>query len=113
MLNCRNGTWNVGGQCNTYTGPETNKQKFEADPPYNPIIYNAIQNMDYVNWKVKFLNITYLSEIRMDGHPSKYREPGTPPLAPQDCSHWCLPGVPDTWNELIYAHLLSKEYRTM
>jgi hypothetical protein len=26
----------------------------------------------------------------------------------QDCVHWCLPGVPDTWNELLYA-LLFKE----
>ncbi|KAG6505065.1 hypothetical protein ZIOFF_037413 [Zingiber officinale] len=23
-----------------------------------------------------------------------------------DCSHWCLPGLPDTWNELLFASLL-------
>jgi len=51
--------------------------------------------MDYGNRKIQFLNITYLTEFRKDGHPSKNREPGTPALAPQDCSHWCLPGVPD------------------
>ncbi|KAE8657787.1 hypothetical protein F3Y22_tig00116982pilonHSYRG00069 [Hibiscus syriacus] len=49
---------------------------------------------------------------RKDGHPSKYREPGTSPVAPQDCSHWCLPGAPDTWNQLLYAQLLSMEFRT-
>uniref|UniRef100_A0A804NG18 Trichome birefringence-like N-terminal domain-containing protein n=1 Tax=Zea mays TaxID=4577 RepID=A0A804NG18_MAIZE len=23
-----------------------------------------------------------------------------------DCSHWCLAGVPDTWNQILYASLL-------
>lgn len=49
-------------------------------------------------------------QFRKDGQPSNHREPGTPVEAPQDCSHWCLPGVPDTWNELLYAHLLSKGF---
>lgn len=93
-------------------GPETNHENLEADPPNNLIIYDAVKQMDYGNWKVQFLNITYLTEIRKDGHPSKFREPGTPPLASQDCSHWCLPGIPDTWNELLYAHLLSQGFRT-
>ncbi|KAF4396916.1 hypothetical protein F8388_004884 [Cannabis sativa] len=108
----RNGTWNEGGNCDIHVEPETDYKKLEADPPYNQIMYNAIKQMDNGNWKVKFLNITYLTEIRKDGHPSKYREPRTPQFSPQDCSHWCLPGVPDTWNELLYAHLLSKGFKT-
>ncbi|KAK9922706.1 hypothetical protein M0R45_031158 [Rubus argutus] len=24
-----------------------------------------------------------------------------------DCSHWCLPGLPDTWNDLLYAALFG------
>ncbi|CAN6921912.1 unnamed protein product, partial [Brassica oleracea var. botrytis] len=35
---------------------------------------------------------------------------GTPVDAPQDCSHWCLPGVPDTWNEILYTKFLSMNY---
>ncbi|CAI5972322.1 unnamed protein product [Closterium sp. NIES-65] len=27
----------------------------------------------------------------------------------RDCVHWCLPGVPDTWNELLYADLLQSD----
>ncbi|CAI5503544.1 unnamed protein product [Closterium sp. Naga37s-1] len=27
----------------------------------------------------------------------------------RDCVHWCLPGVPDTWNELMYADLLQSD----
>ncbi|KAL5982566.1 hypothetical protein ACLOJK_016640 [Asimina triloba] len=26
-----------------------------------------------------------------------------------DCSHWCLPGVPDAWNELLYILFLRRE----
>ncbi|KAI3984914.1 hypothetical protein MKX01_004682, partial [Papaver californicum] len=67
------------------------------------------------------LNIMYLTNVRVDGHPSKYYSGGTintPPtnvVVPniqQDCSHWCLPGVPDKWNHLVYAHLLSRGFKT-
>ncbi|KAI5395999.1 Protein trichome birefringence-like 8, partial [Lathyrus oleraceus] len=106
----RNGTWNEGGNCDKDSEPENNPTKLESEPYYNLFISHAVKEMQYGSWKVNFLNITYLSEVRKDGHPSKYREPGTPPDAPQDCSHWCLPGVPDTWNEHIYAQLLSKKF---
>lgn len=63
--------------------------------------------------KVSVLNITQLSEYRKDGHPSIYRkfwEPRTPeqltnPSGYSDCIHWCLPGVPDAWNELLFQFL--------
>ncbi|KAK9985886.1 hypothetical protein SO802_030837 [Lithocarpus litseifolius] len=108
----RNGTWDTGGLCDTDTEPETNRTKLEAEPLKNEFISNVIKQMDYGNRSIQFLNITYLTGFRFDGHPSKYREPGTPTHSPQDCSHWCLPGVPDTWNELLYAYLLSKGFRT-
>ena len=54
---------------------------------------------------VVYLNITRLTDYRKDGHPSKYRQPGSRGGF-QDCSHWCLPGVPDSWNQLLYASLL-------
>ncbi|XP_061978704.1 protein trichome birefringence-like 38 [Populus nigra] len=47
---------------------------------------------------VYLLDITTLSQLRKDAHPSTYSDgSGT------DCSHWCLPGLPDTWNQLLYA----------
>ncbi|XP_021775606.1 protein trichome birefringence-like 40 [Chenopodium quinoa] len=64
--------------------------------------------------QVKYLNITKLSEYRIDAHPSMYRYKDWKNLtkvykdvlsAHADCSHWCLPGVPDTWNRLLYASL--------
>ncbi|KAI3824484.1 hypothetical protein L1987_05944 [Smallanthus sonchifolius] len=46
---------------------------------------------------VYFLDITTLSQLRKDAHPSSYGGSGV------DCSHWCIPGLPDTWNQLLYA----------
>ncbi|KAI4306052.1 hypothetical protein L6164_029364 [Bauhinia variegata] len=53
--------------------------------------------------RVHLLNITRLSQLRKDAHPSVY---GTTGHYGMDCSHWCLPGLPDTWNELLYAELI-------
>ncbi|KAK9715967.1 hypothetical protein RND81_06G202400 [Saponaria officinalis] len=63
--------------------------------------------------KVTVLNITQLSEYRKDGHPSIYRkfwetlspEQLSKPESYSDCIHWCLPGVPDVWNELLFHFL--------
>ena len=62
---------------------------------------------------VVYLNISRLTDYSKDGHPSIYRmeyktvEEQIAAERSQDCSHWCLPGVPDTWNELLYASLLK------
>lgn len=60
---------------------------------------------------VNYMNISRLTDYRKDGHPSIYRkvyktqEERSAAESSQDCSHWCLPGVPDAWNELLYAVL--------
>ena len=56
------------------------------------------------------LNVTQMTAQRKDGHLSVYLRPSGPvPLHRQDCSHWCLPGVPDTWNELLYAVFMKRQ----
>ncbi|KAM1449142.1 hypothetical protein ACFXTO_008028 [Malus domestica] len=45
--------------------------------------------------------------LRKDGHPSTY---GIDGKKGNDCSHWCLAGVPDTWNELFYATLVATDH---
>lgn len=66
---------------------------------------------------VHFLNITALSELRKDAHTSVYTirqgkmltpEQKSDPATFADCIHWCLPGLPDTWNEFLYAHIISR-----
>ncbi|GAB2236157.1 hypothetical protein Droror1_Dr00027896 [Drosera rotundifolia] len=53
---------------------------------------------------VYLLDITLLTQLRKDGHPSIYAGGGTKLM---DCSHWCLSGVPDTWNQLLYTALVG------
>lgn len=53
--------------------------------------------------QVKLLDIRAPSELRDEGHISRYSIKATPGV--QDCLHWCLPGVPDTWNEILMAQL--------
>lgn len=76
-----------------------------ANPEKNGIVEEVLKQM---RTPVTFLNITRLSEYRIDGHPSIYgrkSQKNAKFKSIQDCSHWCLPGVPDTWNELLFYHL--------
>lgn len=65
---------------------------------------------------VSFVNITRLSEYRKDAHTSVHTirqgkiltpEQKADPATFADCIHWCLPGLPDTWNEFLYARIIS------
>ncbi|CAL9084447.1 unnamed protein product [Musa textilis] len=51
---------------------------------------------------VYLLDITLLSQLRKDAHPSAY----SGDHAGMDCSHWCVSGLPDTWNQILYAAFL-------
>ncbi|KAF3956564.1 hypothetical protein ACB098_11G097500 [Castanea mollissima] len=60
-----------------------------------------------MRFPVYLQDITTMSALRKDGHPSVYgrvmdqAEKQHPRDFSSDCSHWCLPGVPDIWNELL------------
>ncbi|KAJ9183031.1 hypothetical protein P3X46_006950 [Hevea brasiliensis] len=69
-------------------------------PPAVDVLKSALRK---ITKPVKLLDITLLSLLRKDGHPSIYGLGG--PTA-MDCSHWCLAGVPDTWNEILYNFIL-------
>ncbi|KAF9604579.1 hypothetical protein IFM89_008023 [Coptis chinensis] len=101
----RGGQWNSGGHCKDGLKP-LNDTLNAYYPEKNLIAEEVIKEMSTA---VILLNITRLSGYRIDGHPSIYgKKPGKPSLyTVQDCSHWCLPGVPDTWNELLYFYLQS------
>ncbi|KAL9430602.1 hypothetical protein AB3S75_025904 [Citrus x aurantiifolia] len=101
----RGGQWNAGGHCAEATQP-LNKISGFSYPEKNLIVEDVIKRM---RTPVTLLNITSLSEYRIDGHPSMYGRNKRYSSNIQDCSHWCLPGVPDTWNELLYFQLQSKK----
>ncbi|XP_020884711.1 protein trichome birefringence-like 43 [Arabidopsis lyrata subsp. lyrata] len=50
----------------------------------------------------RLMDVTLMSQLRKDGHPSVYGFGGH---KMPDCSHWCLSGVPDSWNQLLYSEL--------
>ena len=85
-----------------------------SDPRMMKVVEATIDRLRMSGVKVQILNITQLSEYRKDGHPSIYRrqwvalteEQLSNPASFADCGHWCLPGVPDTWNQILYAYLL-------
>ncbi|ESW05297.1 hypothetical protein PHAVU_011G168300 [Phaseolus vulgaris] len=87
-----------GKRCLKETQPEQGPQ-----PPYPgvEIVKNILSNMSY---PVYLLDITFLTQLRIDGHPSIYTGKGT---SYEDCSHWCLAGAPDAWNQILYAVLLG------
>ncbi|KAJ0803532.1 putative PMR5 domain, PC-Esterase [Helianthus annuus] len=76
------------------------------------VISNRTKSLSVDATKVmSILNTTIMSSMRKDGHPSLYYlGPKISPAAVrrQDCSHWCLPGIPDAWNEILYALLLKR-----
>ncbi|XP_017984628.1 PREDICTED: protein trichome birefringence-like 4 isoform X1 [Theobroma cacao] len=107
----RGGRWNSGGQCDGETEPITNEKYLKKYPSKMRIFESVIKGM---NKPVLYLNVSRMTGFRKDAHPSIYRkqnlteEERSSPTRIQDCSHWCLPGVPDTWNELVYAQLFVK-----
>lgn len=108
------GQWNSGGQCDSETEPIRNDTYLTKYPWKMRTLETVMKGM---KTPVSYLNITKLTDYRKDAHPSIYRKqrPSTEekrtPLRFQDCSHWCLPGVPDSWNELLYAEILRKQFQ--
>ncbi|CAK8563758.1 unnamed protein product [Lathyrus sativus] len=104
----RGGQWNSGGKCDGERRPITNESYLAAYPWTMGIVEDVIAEM---KTPVLYLNITKMTDYRKDGHPSIYREPGfyenKGQRMVQDCSHWCLPGIPDSWNEILYSILLT------
>ncbi|KAL9407358.1 hypothetical protein Peur_004330 [Populus x canadensis] len=106
----RGGEWDSGGKCDSETKPLMEETYFEEDPPMVKILESTLKRM---KTPVFYLNVTRMTNFRRDAHPSVYREQNMTEeerslSRVQDCSHWCLPGVPDTWNEIVYSHLLFK-----
>ncbi|KAL3841191.1 hypothetical protein ACJIZ3_025782 [Penstemon smallii] len=105
------GQWNSGGQCDHETEPIKIETYLTPYPPKMTVLEKVLKGM---KTNVTYLNVTRMTDYRKDGHPSIYRkqhlsdEEAKSPLSFQDCSHWCLPGVPDAWNEILYAQLLVK-----
>ncbi|KAL2901859.1 Protein trichome birefringence-like 34 [Bienertia sinuspersici] len=105
-----------GQNCYNETQP-IKKQNYwgsGSDPNMMKLVEVAIENLSKKGLTIKLLNITQLSEYRKDAHLSINRKQWEPltkeqlsnPTGYADCFHWCLPGVPDTWNEILYNYII-------
>ncbi|KAL3517560.1 hypothetical protein ACH5RR_020149 [Cinchona calisaya] len=111
----RAGDWKTGGSCHLETLPALVSSQVSSATSVEvrtttDLVVELVKKSRLQN--VKLLNVSRMTSQRKDGHTSLYYlgpKAGTAPLHRQDCSHWCLPGVPDSWNELLYAALLRKE----
>jgi len=100
--------------CYNQTAPIS---KGNIAPWFPKSLINIIEkNIKKMKTPIIYMNITRLSELRIDAHPSIYtitregkplsKEQLQQPLTYSDCSHWCLPGLPDTWNVLLFNFLI-------
>ncbi|XP_030481387.1 protein trichome birefringence-like 3 [Cannabis sativa] len=112
----RNADWSDKGGIKCYNDTKPVKKKSHwgsgSDRRVMKVVSDVIGRM---KTPVSVLNVTQISEYRVDAHTSVYTETGgklltkeqkADPLHHADCIHWCLPGVPDTWNQIFLAHLL-------
>ncbi|KAI7749076.1 hypothetical protein M8C21_001602 [Ambrosia artemisiifolia] len=78
------------------------------------ILYSSLNKLKTTRVNIQLINITQLTQCRKDAHPTVFKKQWRPftneqkknPQLASDCSHWCLPGVPDIWNELLLAYIL-------
>ncbi|XVF76839.1 hypothetical protein PTKIN_Ptkin13bG0299300 [Pterospermum kingtungense] len=113
-IHTRSLDWGKEGPLKCFNETEPAKKKFwgtNSDKSMMSVVESVLKNMKV---PVRVLNITQLSEYRIDAHSSIYTETGgrlltdeekADPARHADCIHWCLPGVPDTWNQIFLAHL--------
>lgn len=122
LCNCnRSEDWNNpdGIKCAKETTPVLNMStplEVGTDRRLFVIASNVTKSMKV---GVHFINITTLSEYRKDAHTSVHtirqgkmltKEQQADPATYADCIHWCLPGLPDTWNEFLYTHIIAKSW---
>ena len=99
------GDWKSGGQCRH--GINVSELEVPTPPPEFTSTLNAL-SAAHRAWRgnrlraFSLLDITTMSLPREDAHPGRL---ATSSAGRYDCSHWCLPGLPDVWNHLLAATL--------
>ncbi|KAI3906167.1 hypothetical protein MKW92_044376 [Papaver armeniacum] len=103
------GDWNQNGSCLFDSPFEESQLDIWFSPSndgvnkevrqVNSLIEDALQGSD-----IQLLPLTHLSEFRADAHPAIWLgKKDAVAVWGQDCMHWCLPGLPDTWVDILSA----------
>ncbi|KAJ8572448.1 hypothetical protein K7X08_008959 [Anisodus acutangulus] len=106
------GDWDQGGSCQRSQplSPQEVEELFSLKNNgtnvevrlVNQHLYRAFEGTRF-----HILDISHLSEFRADAHPATAGG-----KKHDDCMHWCLPGLTDTWNDLFVAYLSNIKDRT-
>ncbi|KAM3225126.1 hypothetical protein ACQJBY_058082 [Aegilops geniculata] len=91
------GEWNTGGRCDS-TVPLSGGSGVSQDRSSDLAAERAVNGT-----RVRLLDVTAISQLRGEGHISNHSTKVQREV--YDCLHWCLPGIPDTWNELLFAQM--------
>lgn len=112
------GNWGgeAGENCYNQTTPIVDPNYWGSDSRKS-IMKVIGEEFSKSEFPITFLNITQLSSYRKDAHTSIYKKQWNPltteqlanPASYADCIHWCLPGLQDTWNELLFAKLFHPD----
>lgn len=109
-----NGAWNTGGGCNRtrpYGPQEVGKRRsFELELRELQVeeLESARKGRDAGERKFISLDITEAMLMRPDGHPDAHW--GNKWMKGyNDCTHWCLPGPVDVWNDILMEVILNEE----
>jgi xyloglucan O-acetyltransferase len=105
------GTWNSGGSCHR-TGPNFDLVMLRG---MNLELRDAVlEEMERVRngaGHVSFamMDVTWMMEMRSDAHPGTHWD-NRWNSGYSDCTHWCMPGAVDTWNQLLFHIIRGYQY---
>ncbi|KAG7037262.1 Protein trichome berefringence-like 7, partial [Cucurbita argyrosperma subsp. argyrosperma] len=92
--------WRGPNQCDVSREPLKETKGREKSEKSDIIIEVLRKKMKRV--PVRVMHLTAMGSYRSDAHVGNW---GDNP-AMQDCGHWCLPGLPDIWNQIILTYFL-------
>eukprot|EP00897_Mesotaenium_endlicherianum_P010061 jgi/Mesen1/9083/ME000058S08576 len=100
--------WWPGGKC-AAPYPLPARQTAQLDRLSTATAYRNAQKRTLKGTLVRLLDITHLSMFRADAHlQTFYEDPKKASNHVDDCTHWCLPGVPDIWADILQTHLMHE-----
>ncbi|CAN0436498.1 unnamed protein product [Ectocarpus fasciculatus] len=100
------GEWNTGGKCNSRIpySPEALLYQLiynEGFTPLDGVKASVVIKAEAMSSGYGFMDILPWTLPRKDAHVSQLHRSGSV----TDCTHYCIPGVPDMWNN-IFLRLL-------
>ncbi|KAK4803209.1 hypothetical protein SAY86_001412 [Trapa natans] len=98
-----NGTeWNEPGATNCARETEPISRSTTPMSGSSPSMNVVKEVLSSIKKPVSLLDITAMSQLRKDAHPSSYNA-----FQGMDCTHWCIAGLPDAWNQILYRELAA------